>query len=157
MRLTVASLALRYVGMRTPMTEGTGKCLMLGGCLGHQFTDLVMTRHTESPRCCQCIGNLQRMVGRVAGQTIIHGLSLGMRFMALETLGNLAMSIMAEGTGLLGMRTGIIVEFLPLLFMTGQTGTGYIIGKIQIKWLMRVGVTGQAIFKLVVRFAFMTF
>ena len=98
MRLTVAGLALRYVGMRTPVTEGTCECLMLGGCLGHQFTDLVMTRHTESPRCCQCIGNLQWMVGRVAGQTIIHGLSRGMRFMALEALRNLTMGIMAEGT-----------------------------------------------------------
>ena len=98
MWLTVAGLALRHVGMRTPMTEGAGECLMLGGCLRHQFTDLVMTRHTEGPRCRQCIGNLQRMMGRVTGQTIIHGLSLGMRFMALETLRNLTMSIMAEGT-----------------------------------------------------------
>ena len=98
MRLTVAGLALRHVWMRPPMTEGTGECLMLGGCLGHQFTDLIMTRHTESPRCCQCVGNLQWMMGRVAGQAIIHGLSLGMRFMTFETLRNLTMSIMAEGT-----------------------------------------------------------
>ena len=98
MRLTMAGLTLRHAGMRSPMTEGTGECLMLGGCLGHQFTDPIMTRHAESPRCCQCVGNLQRMMGRVAGQTIIHGLTLGMRFMALETLRNLTMGIMAEGT-----------------------------------------------------------
>jgi len=53
------------------------------------------------------------------------------------------------------MRTGIIVEFLSLLVMAGQAGTGYIFGKIQIERLMRIGVAGQAIVKLIVRFAFM--
>ncbi len=98
MRLTMTGLALRHAGMRTPMAEGAGECLMLGGCLRHQFTNPIMTRHTEGPRCRQCIGNLQRMMGRVAGQTIIHSLPLGMRFMAFETLRNLTMSIVAEGT-----------------------------------------------------------
>ena len=98
MRLSVASLTLRHAGMRPPVTEGTSECLMLGGCLRHQFTDPIMTRHTESPRCRQCVGNLQRMMNRVTGQTIIHGLPLGMRLMALETLRNLTMGIMAEGT-----------------------------------------------------------
>ena len=129
MRLSMAGLALRYTGMRTPMAEGTRECLMLGGRLGQQFTDPLMARHTESPRRCQRIGNLQRMMRRMTGQTIIHGLSLGMRFMALETFGNLTMNSMAEGTRLLGMGTGIVFEFLALLWMTGQARAGYICGQ----------------------------
>jgi len=98
MRLTVTGLALRHIGMRSPMTEGAGECLMLGGCLRHQLTDLIMARHTERPRSCQGIGNLQWMMGRMAAQTSIHGLSLGVWLMAFETLRNLAVSIVAEGT-----------------------------------------------------------
>lgn len=129
MRLSMAGLALRYTGMRTPMAESACKRLMLGGRFGQQFTDPLMARHTESPRRCQRIGNLQWMMRRMAGQTIIHGLSLGVRFMTLETLGNLTMNGMTEGTRLLGMGTGKLFEFLALLFMTGQTRAGYICGQ----------------------------
>ena len=93
----------------------------------------------------------------MAGQTIIHSLSLSMGLMALETLGNQAMGMMTEGTGLLGVHTGILIEFLSLLFMTGQTRTGYVIGQGQVQRLMRVGMTGQTIFKLEMRSAAVAF
>jgi len=93
----------------------------------------------------------------MAGQTIIHCLSLGVGLMALETLGNQAVGMMTEGTGLLGVHTGILFELLSLLFMTGQTGTGYVIGQGQVQRLVRIGMAGQAVLKLEMRSAAVTF
>ena len=67
MRFAMTVLTLRHSGMLIPMTEGTGKRLMLGGRLGQQFTFFFMTRHTESPRCRNRISNLQWVMGRMAG------------------------------------------------------------------------------------------
>ena len=103
MRFTMTGSAFRHIRVRAAVAEGTGKCLMLGHCLLHQFTDFFVACHAECPRCCQGIVNLQRMVGRMASQTIRGHLALGMGFMALETIRDLAVYLMAERTGLLCM------------------------------------------------------
>ena len=141
----MAGLALRHIRVLAAMTESTGKCLVLGLCFLHQLTNFFMTCHTECPWRGQGIINLQRMVGRMATQTVTGHLALCVGFMTTGTIGDLAVYFMAERTGLLGMGTFIIDKILPGFFMAGKAGLFYIIGKIQGKRLMGVGMTGKTI------------
>ena len=147
--------AFRYIRMCAAMTEGTGKCLMLGHCLLHQLADFFVAGHAGCSRRCQGIVNLQRMMGRMATQTIRGHLTLCMGFMTLETIRDLAVYFMAERTGLLRMGTLVIGEILTGAFVTGEARFFYVIGKMQGKWLMGIGMAGQAVLKFKMRSAFM--
>jgi hypothetical protein len=110
MRLTMTGLAFWHIRVLAAVTEGTGKCLMLGHCLFHQLADLFVAGHAECSRRCHGIVNLQRMVSRMAAKTVTDHLALGMGFMTLGTIGDLAVYLMAERTGLLCMSALIIDE-----------------------------------------------
>ena len=138
MGFTVTGLALGYIRMLAPMAESTGKCLVLGLCFFHQFSNFLMTRNTESSWCGHGIVYLQRMMRGLAAKTVARHLPFGMRFMTLGTVGDLAVDFMAEGTGLLGMGALIVDKILPRAFMARETWLFYIIGEIQGKRLMRV-------------------
>ena len=138
MGFTVTGLALGYIRMLAPMTESTGKCLVLGLCFYHLFSNFLMTRNTESSWCSHGIVYLQRMMRRMAAKTVARHLPFSMRFMTLGTVRDLTVYFMAEGTGLLGMGTLIIDKILPRAFMARETRFFYIIGEIQGKRLMRV-------------------
>ena len=145
----VAGLALRHNRMLAAVTEGTGKCLMLGHCFFHQLANLLMTWHTEGSRCCQGIINFQRMMGRMAGQTVTGHLAFSMGLMAGGTIRNLAMYIMTESTGLLCMGTFIIGKILTRSFVAGKARIFYIIGKIEGKGLMGIGMTGKTVLQFI--------
>jgi len=155
MRFAMAGPALRHIRMRAAVTEGTGKCLMLGYRLLQKLADLFMTGDAECSRSGQGIVDLQRMVGRMAAQAVRAHLALGMRFMALGTIRYLAVYLMAEGTELLRMGTLIIGKVLTGPFMAGKTGIFYIRGKIQGKWLMRIGMAAEAVVQFKMGLAFM--
>jgi len=53
------------------------------------------------------------------------------------------MHLVTECTGLLGMGAFIIGKVLSRLFMTGKTGSLYIIGKIERQWFMGIGMAGK--------------
>jgi hypothetical protein len=127
MRLTMTGLALGHIRMLSPVAESTGKCLML--CYGffHLFTDFPMARYTEVPRCGHGVIDLQRMVRRMATETITGQLSFGMGLMAHGTIRDLAVNLMAEGTGLLCVGTLIIGKILARSLMAGETRLFHII------------------------------
>jgi len=143
--------------MRTPVTEGAGKCLVFGSCFSQLLARLLMAWHTERSRGSFRIRYLERMMHGVADETIVHGLSLGMRLMAFGAVGYEAVHIMTESTRLLGMFTGIIFKFLALLFMTGKAGSYKIVGQGEVKRLVGVRMTAQAILQLKMGPSFMAF
>jgi len=83
MRLTMTVLAFRHIRMLTPVTEGTGKCLVLGRRFLHLRPNLFMTRHAEGAGRGNGRFYLQRMMGRMAAQTVAGNLAGCMRFVAL--------------------------------------------------------------------------
>jgi len=155
MRLTMTGLAFRHIRMLTPVTKGTGKCLVLGRRFFHLRPNLFMTRHAEGAGRCNGRFYLQRMMGRMAAQTVAGNLTGCMRFVALGTIRDLAVDLMAEGAGLLGMGRLVIGEILARSFVTGETRFPDVIGKVQGQWFMRIGVTGEAVLQFKMRPALM--
>ena len=155
MRLTMTGLAFGYIRMRTAVAECAGKCLVFGHCLLHQPANLFMAWHAECSRRCQGIFNLQWMVGRMTAKAITGYLILSMRFMAHGTIGDLAVYLVAECTGLLCMGALVIGKVLTWSFMAGKARLFYIIGKVQCKRLMGVGMAGKAILQFKMRHTFM--
>jgi len=145
-----------YARMFRAMTEGTGKCLVLGRGLFHIFPFLFMARHAKSPRCGHGRGYLQWMMSRMAAETVTGNLAFDMGFMALGTVRDLAMDLVAERTGLFGMGTLVIGKILARALMAGETRFFDVRSKVQGQRFMRVGVAGQAVFKLEMRSSFMT-
>ena len=92
----------------------------------------------------------------MAAKTVTDHLALGMGFMTLGTIGNLAVYLMTERTGLLCMGALIIDEVLTGSFMTGEARFFYVISKLQVKRLMGIGVAGKAVFQFKVGLSLMT-
>ena len=155
MWLSVAGLTLRHNRMLTAMTEGTGECLMFGHCFLHLCTNFLVTWHTKIPWRCQCIINFKWMMGRMATQTVTGHLFNSMRFVTTGTIGDLAMYLMAESTGLLGMGTLIIGKILAWFFMACKACLFYITSHIQGKRFVGIGMTAQAVFQLIMGFSLM--
>lgn len=149
----VAGLALRHNRMLAAVTEGTGECLVLGLCFLHQLANFLMTCHAEGSRRCQGIINLQRMMGRVTSQTVTGHLAFSVGLMTRGTIGDLAVYIMTERTGLLSMGTFIIDKILTRSFVAGKAGLFYIIGKVQGKGLMGIRMAGKAVLQFIMGFA----
>lgn len=118
----VAVLALRHNRMLAAVTEGTGECLVPGLCFLHQLANFLMTYHAEGSWRCQSIIDFQRMMGRMTGQTVTGHLALSVGLMTRGTIGDLAVYIMAESTGLLCMGTCIVGKILSWFFMAGKAG-----------------------------------
>ena len=92
----------------------------------------------------------------MATKAVTRHLAFSMRFMTLGTIGDLAVYFMAERTGLLGMCAFIIGKVLARALMTGKTRLFYIIGKMQGKRLMGVGVAGKTVLQFKMGPALMT-
>jgi len=74
----------------------------------------------------------------MAAKAVTGQLTFGMGFMALGTVGDLAVYFMTEGAGLLGMSAFIIGEILSRSLMAGKTWFFDIAGKVQGQGFMRV-------------------
>ena len=144
-RLTMASPALRHRRMAAAVTEGTGKGLMLGGGLGHELADLLMTRYAEGAGGVDVRHDLQGMVGRMTGKTVGHDLALGMGLVTPGAIGNLAMLLMTEVTGLLGVLARILGKLLALLLMAGQTFLDPLTLKYDTQGVMGINMTAETI------------
>lgn len=152
----MTGLALWNIRVLAPVAEGTGKGLVLGHRLVHQLTDITMTGNTEIPRRGNRIVDLQGMMGRMTTKTVSGNLTGGMRLMALATVRDLAMDIVAEGTGLLGMGAFVAGEILARTFVAGQAGLLDVSGEVECQRLMGVGVAGETVFQLKMRSAGVT-
>ena len=89
----------------------------------------------------------------MTGQTVTGHLAFSVGLMTGGTIGNLAMYIMTESTGLLCMGTFIISKILTRSFMAGKALIFYIIGKIEGKGLMGIGMAGKAVLQFIMGFA----
>ena len=147
MRFAVAIPALRNTRMLGAVTEGTGKCLMLGHGFFHKGTFLLMTGNAEAARCRQRRSNLQWMMGRVAAQAVTDHLALDMRLVTRGAFGDLAVDLVAERTILLGMHAWVIGKVLTRTIMAGQTGVLDIGSKMQGQGLMGIGVAAETVLK----------
>ncbi len=92
----------------------------------------------------------------MASEAVRGHLALSMGFMTLGTIGDLAVYFMTERTGLLGMCAFIIGKVLARALMTGKARLFYIIGKMQGKRLMGVGVAGKTVLQFKMGPALMT-
>jgi hypothetical protein len=142
MRFTMTGLALGYIRMLSPVAESTGKCLMLCHGFFHLFANFPVTWHTESPRRGHGGVDLQRMMRRMAAETITGQLACNMGLMALGAIRNLTVYLMAEGAGLLCVGTLIIGEILSRALMAGEARLFHIRCQVQSQWFMRVRVAG---------------
>ena len=155
MRLSVTGLALGHIRMLTTVAEGTGKCLVLGHSFLHQIANFFVACNAECSRRCHGIFNLQRMMRRVTTQTVTCNLLRNMGFMTFGAIGDLAVYLMTERTGLLRMGALKIGKVLTWSFMAGKARLFYIIGKIQGKRLMGIGMAGKAVIQFKVGLTFM--
>lgn len=85
----------------------------------------------------------------MATQTVTAHLALNMGFMTLGTFRNLAVHLMTEGTELFCMGTFIIGKILTRSFVAGKARIFYIIGKIEGKGLMGIGMTGKTVLQFI--------
>jgi hypothetical protein len=138
------------------VTESTGEIRMLGCGFLHISCFLFMAGCAKSPRCGHGWDYLQRMMGRMAAKAVAGNLTFNVWFVALGTIGDLAMDFVTEGTVLLGMGGLVVSKILTRTFMAGKAGILNVVSKMQGQRFMRVGVTGQAVFQFKMRPALMT-
>ena len=130
MGFSVAGLTFWHIGMLAPVAESAGKRLMLGLGFSQLFKRFLMACGTEVSWCGQGILYLQGMMGRMATKTVTGHLAFGMGLVTICTIRDLAMHLVTEGAGLLGMGTTVIGKILPRPLMTGQAGFLDIPGKV---------------------------
>lgn len=122
MRLTMTGPTLWYTRMFGAVTESAGEIRMLGRSLLHICRLFFMTGSTESPRCGHGRDYLQRMMGRMAAKAVTCNLTFNVWFVALGTIGDLAMDLVTEGTVLLCMGRLVVSKILAWTFMAGKAG-----------------------------------
>ncbi len=134
--------------MHRAVTEDTGQLSMLGipGLKG--LPDLFMTGRAETIGHIGPVGNLCGLMGLVTAHTVLKGLALKMWIMTVEAVGDVAVSGMAEVTGLLRMSARHTGHLLPGPEMTGKTGL-FVFTSFEgdLKRGMRVGMTLETVLK----------
>jgi hypothetical protein len=155
MRFSMAFLALRHIWMLAAMAERAGECLVLRLCFLHQFADFTVTWDTECPWSCLCRIDFQWMVGRMTSQTIRGHLARGMGFMTIRAIRDLAVYLMAESTGLLGMGAYEVGKILSRTIMTGKARLLDITRQMEGKGFMWIGMAGKTIFQFKMGLPFM--
>lgn len=99
MRFTMTNPALGDDSMNFPVAESAGIFFMLCPRLLQCLANIGMTGKAVSVRRGKRIFNIQGIMGRMAIQTLIKGLFLGMFFMTRKALGNFSMFGMTTAAG----------------------------------------------------------
>jgi hypothetical protein len=137
--------------MGPAVAEGAGEGLVLGLGFFELGEGFLVTGAAEGPRRCHGDINFQGVVGRVTAEAVACKLFSDMGLMAVGTVGDAAVDIVAEGAGLLGMSTFVPGKILARPLVAGETRPLDVTGKFQGQRFMGVGVTGEAVFQLKVR------
>ena len=147
MRHAMTILTLGNSLVNLGMTESTLKSLVLGVACPQHIKCFLMTGCTVLGSDVVRIGNLQRFMRIMAGQTITLLLTIFVRLMAMLTVRNKSMPFTMTGAALHrgGMLAGILLERGPLIGMTGQAGSCNIIRQRDIQRSMGVAVTSKAV------------
>lgn len=77
----------------------------------------------------------------VAGQAVGHLLAVGVGIMALHTVWNQPMGVMACGARQLGMHARVFLQLVMLVGVTGETGIGNAFRKFDVKGGMGIAMT----------------
>ena len=123
------AMALLTFGHRLVFCLMTGSTIQLAvfGCAcNEQVIGLAMARGTVLVRNIFRIFYLQRHMGPMAGEAIGLGHLRAMGFMALLTLRNKAVLVVAIGAGQSRMLARILLQLCNLLRMAGKTRLGYV-------------------------------
>lgn len=155
MRSAVAVLAGRDILVLVLMAGHAGDSLMLGSAAHQQVIGFFVAGSTHLVRSVGCIGNSCRHMSLVAALAVRCSHVSAMRLMALRTGRNLAVDVVTEAAGQLGMLAGHLLELGDLLGMAGETLVGHIVSQLDDLGGVRVVVAAQTVLKLVVRFVTM--
>lgn len=152
-RCTVAALAGRHGFVLVLVTGYAGNCLMLRIGLAVKLGSLLVARCAHFVGCVRSIGNRCRHMGLVAAFAVGSGHVGTVRLVALGTEWNLAMNIVAEAAGQLGMLAWNLLQLDYLLAVAGETLIGDVVGQFDDLRSVRVVVAAQTAGEFVVRLA----
>jgi len=127
MWFAVACLTLRDKSMDFLVTKCAGKGLMRRVGLVHEIANSLVAWRTVRPWCFISIMDYQWLMYRVTSQTIRCCLTLCVRLMTHRAVGDFPVSGMTESTGYLCVLAWMVLKFLALFGVTGQTGRGDIV------------------------------
>ncbi len=157
MRYTMTVLAGGQVAVFVFVAEYALQRSMLGGPGSQQGCKIAMTGTAILIRYGFTIGNIQRLMNLMAGNTVCKDLTGTVRFMTLLTVGNISMLVMmTDRTVKSAMGTWIVFYFIYLRGMTGVAHCDVIITKDNAERLVRVLMTAKTVVYLKMRFALMT-
>jgi len=109
------------------MTECTGKGLMCRFGLVHKIANSLVAWRTVRPWCFIGIMDYQWLMYWVTSQTIRCCLTLSVWFVTQGAVGNFSVGCVTESTGYLCVFAWIVLKFLALFRVTGQTGCGDVV------------------------------
>jgi hypothetical protein len=149
MRNAMTALAGWYCLVFVFMAGHTQNCLMFGIAAGKHLEGPLMAGGAHLIRCIGCHEHRSWHVGLMALLAFCGHHIRTVRFMALGTERYLAMNIVAETAGKIGMLTLDLFQFNDLLGMTGKALFGDIVGKFDnlggMGIVMAAQTTGQII------------
>lgn len=151
MRHSVAALASRNCFVLVFVTGYAGNILVFCSCFAVQFGSLLVAGGAHLVSCIGCVCYCGRHMCLVATLAVRSTHVSAMRLMALSTLRNLAVDVVAEATGQLGMLAWHLLQLDDLLAVAGQTLIGNIVGQFDDLWCMWIIVATKAAGELVVR------
>jgi hypothetical protein len=133
------------------MAGNTKNGFMLGIAAGKHFEWTLMAGGTHLVRRIRCHEYSGRHMGLVAFFALGGSHISAVRLMALGTKWNLAMNIMTEAAGQIGMLALDLFQLNDLVGMAGHTFISDIVCKLDDFWGMRIGMAPQTVVKFVVR------
>lgn len=150
MGCAMAVLALGYHFMLALVAGYAQQLAVLGGAGLQQIGCCFVTGCTVSIRQLCCISDNTRHMGLVAVFALCCGHFGGVRFVALGTLGNFTMNVMAERAVERRVFALVIPELFDLGIMAGKTYVGHIPSKGNILRFMGILVAAQAFRQFIV-------
>ncbi len=155
MRNTVAILTFRDHLVFFLVTGYAEQCLMLCFAGDKHVERFCVTGGALFGRCVSCVGNSFRHMSFVAFLAIARALIGSMSLVALGTLRDFAMNVVAERTVKFAVLARTSLELGNLRGVTGQTRISHVTTKDDLFWLVRIPVALEAATKFEVRFTFM--
>lgn len=156
-RVTVAvtALALRYHLVFCLMAGNTGKLAVLEFAGSKEIKGLLVAGRAIFGRRFVAIGHVLRHVSLMTFFAVSDNLISRVRFVALGTVRDFAMFVVAEAAGKGGMLALVVAQFDDLSGMTGHAGIGYVVAKGNVERCVRIGMTSGTGSQFVMSFPFM--
>ncbi len=145
----MACKARRYGLMLVLVAKYAGKIVVLGRILGQKIQGFLMTGTAVMRRGVLGILHHQRHMDGMARHTGLEIHIIGMLFVALRAVRNLAVGRMTFVAGEVRVGAGMGLDFVTLLLVAGETRTGQLTFQCQHQRRMGVCVATSAILQLI--------